>query len=337
MMIFKKFEIIYENIHQLKIIKIMNFNNFFNKYNILVDNTNELFIKVTDCNSFSVFESQFDHNILQEIGCVQSLNQLYTLVCNAFNNIEGYSVTISHKQNKLLIMFDINLTEYYNIQFTLKLFEQENTSDKQNQMSILKIERRIDVMMRDLEDRLKQLQNKVDFNEGILEQSSIVVGTGNFQNIGNYVPIYVELCVRQLTLNITCGGHCSYSEKSNVILTTPYWEKFKYLYNLKNLTANMASHIPFTNDTFAHFNNGSLESITIGNYNSATLEGIENIPTLKTVHIQSSTSLKNASDYIKNLPELKKIQFSGCEGIKTNDKAQLDAYCNKKKIELIIS
>ncbi len=131
-----------------------------------------------------------------------------------------------------------------------------------------------------------------------------------------------------------------------------YWNKLKLLPNLKkihftrDLTAEQ-SHNGMVGDDNSRFpnpfdfgilNNDILEDLTIVNFPGlSTLTTIEKIQSLKILHIDNADQLSNASEYIKKLPNLKKVTFSRCPKIISEDSGKLNKYCADNSIQINIS
>merc|ERR1712146_880289 len=73
------------------------------------------------------------------------------------------------------------------------------------------------------------------------------------------------------------------------------------------------------------------------NFHSSNLQG-ENLPVL--IHLEPltlrSSVLENASNFLQLYPRLKYLDLEGCPKLITNDKANLEALCKKKRIQLVL-
>ncbi len=131
-----------------------------------------------------------------------------------------------------------------------------------------------------------------------------------------------------------------------------YWNKLRLLPNLtkilytRDITAEQAHNQLVGGDDsrfsnpfdFGIFNNNILEDLTIVNFPAvSTLTTIEKIQSLKVIHIDNADQLSNACEYIKLLPNLKKLTFTRCPKIISEDSGKLNKYCADHNIEINIS
>ena len=316
--------------------------NFKDRYNILFNNEdNDIYIKFVDTSLFCVYEENFSPLILQELNCCQSMDKLYLLIKSSFENKKNYTIKINHQKNKIILFFNIIFNDFYSISFKLNLQEQKKTSDKQNQLEILSFESKFEQMIKNLQSQITclkeqtiSLKEQANYNEKVFQEASICIGTCNSGSPQIHIPLNIP------KLSFANNNHSSNNElngdinKSNL---TVLWDKIKFLPKLTDLTVNYNNNGYKLDGKFNDYNNNKLTNLTLINYPHATLENIDKIPTLKELIVQGSNNLKNASDYIKNSPNLKKITFTGCEGIKVNDSAQLNNLCRQKNILLYIN
>ena len=315
--------------------------NFKDRYNILFNNEdNDIYIKFVDTSLFCVYEENFSPLILQELNCCQSMDKLYLLIKSSFENKKNYTIKINHQKNKIILFFNIIFNDFYSISFKLNLQEQKKTSDKQNQLEFLSFESKFEQMIKNLQSQITclkeqtiSLKEQANYNEKVFQEASICIGTYNSTH-----QIHIPLNIPKLSFANNNTGHSGNELNGDInkCSLTVFWDKIKILPKLTDLTVNYNNGAKL-DGKFIDYNNNKLTNLTLKKYPHATLENIDKIPTLKELIVQDSNNLKNASDYIKNSPNLKKITFTGCEGIKVNDSAQLNNLCRQKNILLYIN
>jgi hypothetical protein len=310
-------------------------NDYLNRYNILLTNDdNILYIKVIDKNTYSVYDIEYTDLILTEVRC-STLEQLFILVKNAFEDIKKYPINFKFQKNKLILSFMMKMTDFYTMEFQLQLTEHQKTSEKENQLKIFKYEQKFTDMIKNLQKQLNKLSNKVKYNEQVFEQASICIGLGKISNNAGHFSActcMIPLNTESLMTIIIVDNQSSLTINNGQIKCEKiFWDKFVLLPKLTTLEIRNMDICKFSN-----LANKVLTNLTLHGYNSLTLDGIESIVTLEELTIVNSPTLKNASDYIKNLPKLKKLTFTTCRGIQVNDVTQLNDYCNQNNIECTI-
>ena len=157
---------------------MVSIDNYQDRYNILLNNDDNLYIKFVDMSFYCVYEENFTQIILQELNCCQSMEQLYLLIKSSFENKKNYTLKINHQKNKIILSFNIIFNDFYSVSFKLNLQEQKKTNEKQNQLEILSFESKFEQMINNLQKQITQLKEQADYNEMVFQEAAVCIGTG---------------------------------------------------------------------------------------------------------------------------------------------------------------
>jgi len=142
------------------------FSNFKNKFNINIDLTNGIYIKIVDINIFSIYQTQITKTSCYPL--FDDINQLYDFIILNFNK-NPENISFSYQMDKLNITIDFKLFDLINKNITIQLSEVKG-QDVDKQIDYLKLENQISVLRNELDiyknlelDKKKKEENKILF------------------------------------------------------------------------------------------------------------------------------------------------------------------------------
>ena len=306
-------------------------------------NQNSVYIRVKDNTTSRQYEGNVDERTVK---LQFSLQEIYKLIITTFeqqvkneeNNVpeeernQDFNVEFVVKTNILELVFNLVLHSIVKINFTILLKEKIISGNEEATLILNSIEenfnKEISLLKKkyqEIEEKNKQLMKfieKVSFAEIALYHCGSHHGTHLIIDI--FFPINsIELLVE-------------YDVKiyQQMRFKNFYDKKLKLFYELKKIKFE---HYVYTD--FTTLSNDSVEELTIkpngGGSSLTSINGINNFPNLKILHLEQCTNLKDVYISLSNIKHnIKHLTFIGCTNI---DQQNLKLYCEQNKIHLQIA
>ena len=142
--------------------------NHENRYNVLVSidkDAPHVFVKITDKLNYAVYSTTIDHLALQNMMVCQNHHQLYDILETSFTPPSAFVVNITQTCN---VAIHCELSTRYRLDFTMKLVEQQQTTERMNQTLLLQTTQRYDETISKLVAKLDQLETTVQTQNATL-------------------------------------------------------------------------------------------------------------------------------------------------------------------------
>lgn len=346
----------------------------YENFQVTISKSSEsIYLRMLNKVTYQNYEVNIQSFNLQSIP-IKGLDNMYIFMIKCFEKKPKHNVTIEIKMEELDLQFASQLEEYFEIKFKVCVPLIIQSSDMEISSTVMRLEAKqkgdVEMLIRRMTEmeRMLSIMSFAEISIGDIKCYQDVSGAGGcvlFKSL--YVPfstqnLYLEhiptynnphqnhLCYRYKAINETLTRDIkqTYKIKFNHL----YFNKLKLLPNLKKIhyirdtTAEKEYSSTIGDDDsrfldcfdFDVLNNSILEDLTIVNFPGvSSLTTIEKIQSLKVLQIENADQLSNASEYIKRLPNLKKLTFSGCPKIISEDSGRLNKYCADNGIEIHIS
>ena len=139
--------------------------NHDNRYNVLVSidkDAPHVFVKITDKLNYAVYSTTIDHLALQNMMVCQNHHQLYDILVQSFTPPSTFAVNIVQTITQTCnVDIHCELSPEYQLDFAMKLNEQQQTTDERNQTLLLQTTQRYDETISKLVAKLDQLETTV--------------------------------------------------------------------------------------------------------------------------------------------------------------------------------
>ena len=304
----------------------------YENFNITLSlNENSVYMRVINKVTFQTYEGNVDERTLK---LSFPIAETYQLIVKAFEKTDNFSINFIVHKDILEINFFMLIMNILNIDFKILLKEKIISGNEEATMLLNNIEENFNNKIIFLEEENAKLSKKCDKLMKVIDNISYAEVSichylySNHKHVHN-VPINsTEIIISYYS--ILFGS--SYTLQNNNQI---YFHKLNLFFNLKKLKFEW---YPLADLTSLH--NSSLEEFTIihysGNNSSLTsLNGIQNFPNLKVLHIERCTGLKDVYNTLSNIKhKIKQMTFIGCSAI---DQQNLKLYCEQNKIHLQIA
>jgi len=317
-----------------------------NNFKVIVSfNQNTIYIRVKDIITSRQYETNVDERTLR---LQFSLKETYQLIVKTFDKIiinecipddeadNNFKVEFVVKTNVLELVFNLLLHDIVRINFTVLMKEKIISGNEEATLILNDIEEKFNSEIsllkkkyQEIEDKNKQLMKfieKVSFAE-IALYHCINPSHGTHIMIDIFFPInsievFIEYDVKKY---------------QQIRFNKFYDEKLKLFYQLKKITFEYYVYADFT-----RLSNDSIEELIIkplsaGSFAHAltSINGINNFPNLKILHLEQCVNLKDVYISLSNIKHnIKHLTFIGCTNI---DQQNLKLYCEQNKIHLQIA
>ena len=146
--------------------------NHDNRYNVLVSidkDAPHVFVKITDKLNYAVYSTTIDHLALQNMMVCQNHHQLYDILVQSFTPPSTFAVNIVQTITQTCdVDIHCELSPEYQLDFAMKLNEQQQTTDERNQTLLLQTTQRYDETISKLVAKLDQLETTVQTQNATL-------------------------------------------------------------------------------------------------------------------------------------------------------------------------
>jgi hypothetical protein len=316
--------------------------NHENRYNVLVSidkDAPHVFVKITDKLNYAVYVITIDHLALQNMMVCQNHQQLYDIMETSFTPPSTFAVNITQTCN---VDIHCELSTRYQLDFKMKLVEQQQTTEKMNQTLLLQTTQRYDETISKLVAKLEQLETTVQAQNATLMNAMTCIGIGHYTaNGAHYSPAMVPLGIGQLVLS---KGDVQYGNAFNAInshslvgqpgqlqLTQIYWKQLVSLPHLTRLDINLQNLPEFSLQAIIH---RGIKWLHLHYFSNATMESLDQFESLEELQLSNSSALKSLHQYLPT--SLKRLTVTGCQPLMEAEKPSLENVCKKRNIHLTI-
>ena len=305
----------------------------YENFNITLSlNANSVYMRVINKVTFQTYESNIDERTLK---IPFPIEETYKLIIETLNKTTNFNVNFIVHKDILELDFQILLHNILNLNFKILLKEKIISGNEEATMLLNNIEENFNNEIIGLKDEIKNLKEENNKLMKVIDNISFAeIALLNYtSHHGSYIIIDISFPINSDEINIEFDIKTYQQMRFSKI----YFNKLKYFFNLKKLIFEQLNF----ND-FDQLSNNSLEELyikissSVGNNGSLTsLNGIQNFPNLKILHIERCVGLKDVYNTLSNIKHnIKQMTFIGCTAI---DQQNLKLYCEQNKIHLQIA
>ncbi len=292
----------------------------FGNYSIVCSlNERSIYLKITDNIGFLQYESNLDS---KELRLNIDLSDAFMIIKNCFEEEDGYDVKFTHTTETLKLQFNALVGGFLKIKFDVYLKERVMSNDGQLTMTMNKLEQKINGLEKQLHKKNKELQDLTEKNKSLqdltekLSYSMICLWNGH-GTIATWQFVYMNI----QTLNLP--------DCRSVNL-----EFIQHLYQLNTLTLNILHN--YGNIKDSKLSNKTVKELHINNCNDyiRSLEGLNQLPSLKKIVICAGNVLTNIPTILSSYDHhIQHLSFQGCPAINV---VEMQTYCQKNQIQIDI-
>jgi hypothetical protein len=315
-----------------------------NNFKVIVSfNQNTIYIRVKDIITSRQYETNVDERTLR---LQFSLKETYQLIVKTFDKIiinecipddeadNNFKVEFVVKTNVLELVFNLLLHDIVRINFTVLMKEKIISGNEEATLILNDIEEKFNSEISLLKKKYQEIEEKNKQLMKFIEKVSfaeIVLYNCNSPNYGTHIMIDVFFPINSTEVFVEYDIKKYQYMKFNKF----YDEKLKLFYQLKKITFEYYVYADFTT-----LSNDSVEELIIkpsptGAHVLTSINGINNFPNLKILHVEKCASLKDVYNSLSNIKHnIKHLTFIGCTNI---DQQNLKLYCEQNKIHLQIA
>lgn len=289
-------------------------------------NERTIYIKVSDCVNYTVYESNIE---LKELRLSLDLEDAYKIIVKCLEGSSvDYKVTTSVNTNVMKMSFSARVEGFLKMNFDIILREKIMSNDGQLTLSMNRIEQKQTMAIEALTKKCADLEETVYKMKKIIDCCQIFMS-----NIYNPSGHWSDLQTSTTTyLNNISAKEITMQDHGQTI-----WKNISVFYQLEKFTItnfNAANNI----NNLSKFSNDNLKELVLnccahGTFTS--LQGIENFPKLEILTITSAPGLQ---DVVKVLTEtkhnIKTLKFQACNSVNV---VELQTYCQVNGIFLALS
>ena len=296
-------------------------------------NERTIYIKVSDCVNYTVYESNIE---LKELRLSLDLEDAHKIIVKCLEGSSvDYKVTTSVNTNVMKMSFSARIEGFLKMNFDIILKEKIMSNDGQLTLSMNRIEQKQTIAIEaltkkcaDLEETIiKQQQNfteQLEFLKGVVDNcqvfaSSIYTPQGHWCELESQAQTkLINISTKEMSLDY--GQHCVY-------------RNIKSFYQLEKLTINQFT----TKGNLTDFKNCILVELILncGNGTFTSLQGIDGFPKLEILTVTSAAGLKDVVKVLTDVKHnIKTLKFQGCTAINV---VELQTYCQVNGIFLALS
>jgi hypothetical protein len=275
----------------------------FNRYTVVASLGERcIYLKLTDQLNFVTYEGNVDG---KELRVQFALEDIYKLICQTFDEMKGYNVTISISNGFMKLAFQLLVGGFLKVNFDAILKEKVLSNDGQLTLNMNRMEQHL----KKLEHKLDMLEDEVREKNELLSNALIKLTRANHNILQE--QHFIKIGEKVLTLE---------NSSNHMDLT-----KLQQLYRLHKLTVNCIHGHVLKNETLEELEiTGALDRLTISG-----------VPNLKKLTVKQAPNLSNVvASLSATKHKIKSLTFQGCSAINV---VELQTYCQTSKIELNIS
>ena len=276
-------------------------------------NDRTIYMKLTDNVNYMTYEANLDN---KELRLTIELADAYKMMCNCFAEIVGHKASVSVTAGIMRVTFTALVGGYLNMNFEVILKEKILSNDGQLTTTINRLEQKIlsnDGKLTTTITTINRLEQKIQEMDSVINALSnayVCMSIGGPADASNFINI---------------------STKSSALnFTLVDISRIKYLYKLETLTIHY-----YRTANFTTLSNANVREVTMNCQNEphlTSLDGLENLPKLESLTINSAPALTPAS-FISNKYKVKKLVFNQCPQMSAS--VELRSYCDKHGIGLV--
>ena len=333
--------------------------------------TDAIYFRIVNSVTYQCFEKSITQIDLRN-GNVNNIQKAFVLYKKSFMKENHYNLVIEVKEGILSLIFKAIFDECFELSSKIDIPEIVSADEIDVSSALVRVEMKQKEDISRIMEKMLQMESLLQ----VMLDCEICIGTIRMDSNSNSytqhaynnvkIPYHIKINVQELYIdqgitNLYGEVHINtYAQHQRLKMYHIFYGKIRKLPYLKKIiyirdTAlekecriyNNHHGVTYTSDIdcvmpeqfdFGKFYNGILEEFSITHLNGiSTLESVEKMKTLTTLEIVNADQLSNASTYIVQLPNLKKLTFKNCPKIVSDDSAKLQDYCRKKDIVLSIS
>lgn len=306
----------------------------YDNFNITTSlNANSVYMKVVNKVTFQNYEGNIDKKTLK---MAFSITETYQLIIGAIQKSDtNFTVEFAVHRDILEMNFHMLLHNILNIEFKILLKEKIISGNKEATMLLNNIEENFNNEIKKLKIENIEMKNKYNELLKIIENVSFAeVGLCLYHSHSsgyNYYELSFPINIAEIVIKYDIT-----EPVSGYRFTKFYDKKLNLFHKLKKITFEYYNYHDFMN-----ISNKYIEELYIKPYSTSTssypnkINGIENFPSLKVLHIERCTNLNDVYNTLSKIKHnIKQMTFIGCSSI---DQQNLKLYCEQNKIHLQIS
>lgn len=277
-------------------------------------NERTIYLKITDRVAFLCYEGNIDENDLRlSIG----LKDSYRLLCNCFAREEGHGVNCVVNSGTLRLVFDAFVGGYLNLHTELLLHELVMSNDSQLTVNFLRLEQQLEPLIKQNQKLLQRVNDLEQRLEGVAD-CGVIMYLPQHAHSNNQSPYQLN------AIEISVPNHTGF-----------YFGKIRNFYRLKKLGFHGANALYHASFREANLSSMTLEHLVLKTCSIMSLEGIDQLPNLKKLELQSCQSLQPFVDILKSYRhKIQEIVVVSCPGV---NQVALTTYCTQSNIRLSLS
>lgn len=291
-------------------------------------NERTIYIKVSDCVNYTVYESNIE---LKELRLSLDLEDAYKIIVKCLEGSSvDYKVTTSVNTNVMKMSFSARIEGFLKMNFDIILKEKIMSNDGQLTLSMNRIEQKQTIAIEaltkkcaDLEETIiKQQQNfaeQLEFLKGVINGIDIFTSPSHHWTAVAQTQFTANIASTELILN----GDSNFNAKS-----------IASFYQLEKLTITKF----MSQTSLSEMHNKTVKEMILncsGAGALASLQGIDGFPKLEILTITSTPGLTNVVKVLSETKHaIKTLKFQGCNSVNV---VELQTYCQVNGIFLALS
>ena len=290
-------------------------------------NERTIYIKVSDCVNYTVYESNIE---LKELRLSLDLEDAYKIIVKCLEGSSvDYKVTTSVNTNVMKMSFSARIEGFLKMNFDIILKEKIMSNDGQLTLSMNRIEQKQTIAIEALTKKCADLEETVDKMKKIIDCCQIFM-----TNIYTPQGYWSDLQTSTTTyLNNISAKEITMQDHGQTI-----WKNISVFYQLEKFTiTNFNAGNDITN--LSKFGNDNLKELVLNNVQShhtfVSLQGIENFPKLEILTVTNAPGLTNVVKVLSETKHnIKTLKFQACNSVNV---VELQTYCQVNGIFLALS
>lgn len=293
-----------------------------------------IYINIVSNSSYKTYDT-----FIRESDLDISLELFYVLMTKTFDLCTKYKLSWQFDTNSLGLTFSTVLDDFIPLGQSICLNEKILSGDKHLTLKLTEMESKHQTEVSILKRKIYELENKeiifghgTDFGQFLTYSPSTklldLTQTTQFSWLGNYMDFNKLTSVEIIIMN---NNRFTYQKRTSDIFNgSDYRNYFHsnngyfFLNSLRNLFNSLMIYMPSVKEL----------EITYAD-ETAIPTMLRSLPNLSTLRIRDySNALLNSFNLIKNIPELKHLEYVNCLNIENLD--QIKNWCSSKNIQLDI-
>jgi hypothetical protein len=290
-------------------------------------NERTIYIKVSDCVNYTVYESNIE---LKELRLSLDLEDAYKIIVKCLEGSSvDYKVTTSVNTNVMKMSFSARIEGFLKMNFDIILKEKIMSNDGQLTLSMNRIEQKQTIAIEALTKKCADLEETIikqqhDFAEQLEFLRGVINGIDIFTSPSHH---WTAVAQTQFTANIAStelilnGDGCF---NANSIAS---------FYQLEKLTINGLS----SQTSLSGMHNKTVKEMILNCSGGAfaSLQGIHRFPSLEILTVTNAPGLTNVVSILSETKHnIKTLKFQACKSVNV---VELQTYCQVNGIFLALS